>query len=104
MNTWGVGTFCLTVDHKVPESVGEDKLRAFCDDARAAGATVQMWGNTGISTLNLLFDNRIGDSDRIRFLPREGSIMEELDRSDKFRAQSHRMRSTLTITRRNSPC
>ena len=84
MNVWGVGTFCVTVDHKVPESVGEDKLRAFCDDARAAGATVQMWGNTGISTLDLLFDNRIGDSDRIRFLPREGSIMEALDKNTSF--------------------
>ena len=84
MNTWGVGTFCVTVDHKVLESAGEDKLRAFCDEARAAGATVQMWGNTAISTLNLLFDNRIGDSDRIRFLPREGSVMEELDRSESF--------------------
>jgi hypothetical protein len=84
MNTWGVGNFCLTVDHKVPESVGEDKLRAFCDDARAAGATVQMWGSTGISTLNLLFDNRVGDSARIRFLPREASIMEALDKSTSF--------------------
>ena len=84
MNTWGVGTFCLTVDHRISESVGEDRLRAFCDDARAGGAMVQMWANTGISTLNLLFDNRIGDSERIRFLPREGSIMEELDRSTSF--------------------
>ena len=84
MNVWGVGTFCVTVDHKVPEAVGEDKLRAFCDDARAAGATVQMWGNTGISTLDLLFDNRIGNSDRIRFLPREGSIMEALDKNTSF--------------------
>ncbi len=84
MNTWGVGTFCVTVDHKVPSHVHEDGLRAFCDEARAAGATVQMWGNTAISTLNLLFDNRIGNSDRIRFLPREGSIMEALDGSESF--------------------
>ena len=54
MNIWGIGTFCVTVDYQVPESVGENKLRAFCDDARAGGATVQMWGNTAISTLNLL--------------------------------------------------
>ena len=84
MNTWGVSNFCVTVDYKVADSVGEDRLRAFCDDARAAGATVQMWGNTAISTLNLLFDNRIGDSDRIRFLPREGSIMEALDCNTSF--------------------
>ena len=34
--------------------------------------------------MNLLFDNRDGDSDRIRFLPREGSIMEALDRNTSF--------------------
>jgi hypothetical protein len=84
MNTWGVANFCLTVDHKVPESVGEENLRAFCEDAHSGGATVQMWGNTGISTLNLLFDNRVGNSDRIRFLPREGSIMEVLDKKTSF--------------------
>ena len=83
-NIWGIGTFCVTVDHQVPESVGEDKLRAFCEDARAGGATVQMWGNTAISTLNLLFDNRVADTGRIGFLPRENSIMEELDRKDSF--------------------
>ena len=84
MNTWGVSNFCATVDHKVARSVGEDKLRAFCDDARAGGTTVQMWGNTAISTLNLLFDNRSGDGDRIQFLPREDSIMEALDRNKSF--------------------
>jgi hypothetical protein len=84
MNTWGVSNFCVTVDHKVADSVSEDRLCAFCDDARTAGATVQMWGNTAISTLNLLFDNRAGSSDRIRFLPREGSIMEALDRNTSF--------------------
>ncbi|HEY5707176.1 MAG TPA: hypothetical protein VIS96_16570 [Terrimicrobiaceae bacterium] len=84
MNTWGVSNFCVTVDHKVAESVGEDRLRAFCKEARAGGATVQMWANTAISTLNLLLDKRVGDSDRIRFLPREGSIMEALDRNTSF--------------------
>ena len=84
MNIWGLGTFCVTVDYQVPESVGENKLRAFCDDARAGGAAVQMWGNTAISTLNVLFDNRVAETGRIRFLPREGSIMEALDRSESF--------------------
>ncbi|HEY5742960.1 MAG TPA: hypothetical protein VIS99_10505, partial [Terrimicrobiaceae bacterium] len=84
MNTWGVATFCVTVDYKVAESVGEEKLRAFCDDARAGGALVQMWGNTAISTLDLLLDNRVGDSDRIRFLTREGSILDKLDRNESF--------------------
>jgi hypothetical protein len=84
MNTWGVSNFCVTVDHKVSESVGEDKLRAFCRDAIAGGAVVQMWGNTAISTLALIFDSRNGETDRIEFLPREGSIMEALDRKTSF--------------------
>ena len=84
MNTWGVSNFCVTVDHKVSEAVGEGKLRDFCRDAKAGGATVQMWGNTAISTLTLMFDSRNGDSDRIRFLPREDSIMEALDRNTSF--------------------
>ena len=84
MNTWGVSNFCVTVDHKVPASVGEGKLRAFCEDANAGGATVQMWGNTAISTLALIFDSRNGDSDRIEFLPREGSMMEALDPKTSF--------------------
>ncbi len=84
MNTWGVSNFCATVDYKVADSVGEEKLRAFCDNARAAGATVQMWANTAISTLDLLFGNRMDHSARIQFLPREGSIMEALDRKTSF--------------------
>lgn len=84
MNTWGVSNFCVTVDHKVSDSVGEEKLRAFCREAMAGGAVVQMWGNTAISTLALMFDSRTGDSDRIAFLPREGSIMEALDRNASF--------------------
>lgn len=79
MNTWGISNFCVTVDYKVAESVGQDKLRAFCRDAKAGGATVQMWGNTAISTLTLMFDTRQGSSDRLRFLPREGSIMDAID-------------------------
>ena len=84
MNTWGVSNFCATVDYRVADSVGEERLCAFCADARAAGATVQMWANTAISTLNLLLDSRVGNSERIRFRPREGSIMEALDRNTSF--------------------
>ncbi len=84
MNTWGVSNFCATVDLKVADSVGENTLRAFCEEVRSGGATAQMWGNTAISTLNLLFENRVGDSDRIRFLPRQNSIMETLDRNTSF--------------------
>ncbi len=84
MNTWGVGNFCATVDYKVADSVREERLRAFCDDARAGGATVQMWANTAISTLNLLLEKNDGNNARIRFLPRKGSIMEALDRNRSF--------------------
>ncbi|HEU4678149.1 MAG TPA: hypothetical protein VFS35_01430, partial [Terrimicrobiaceae bacterium] len=84
MNTWGVSNFCVTVDHQVSDAVGEEKLRAFCREANSGGAAVQMWGNTAISTLALMFDSRNGDSDRIAFLPREGSIMEALDRNTSF--------------------
>jgi hypothetical protein len=84
MNTWGVSNFCVTVDYKVADCVGEQRLRTFCKEARAKGATVQMWGNTAISTLDLLFDNRVGNNKRVRFLPRKGSIMEALDRNTSF--------------------
>ena len=84
MNTWGVGNMCCTVDLKVAESVGEDKLRAFCRDAKEGGVTTQMWGNTAISTLTSIFQHREGSSDRIRFLPKAGSIMEILDPKTAF--------------------
>ena len=44
----GVSNFCVTVDHKVSEAVGEDKLRAFCGDATPAathGADVGEYGD-----------------------------------------------------------
>ena len=102
MITWGVSNFCVTVDCKVADSVDEERLCAFCADARAAGATVQMWGNTAISTLNLLFVNRVGNSDRIRFLPHEGSIMEALDRNTSFvrNASNRKTNGVLAIDER----
>jgi hypothetical protein len=84
MNTWGVSNMCCTLDYKVSESVGEDKLRAFCEDARSGGATVEMWGNTSISTLTPILNNRNGSSDRIRFLPKGNSIMDEIDEKTAF--------------------
>ncbi len=75
MNTWGVSNMCCTVDYKVADSVGEDQLAAFCRDARAAGAKVEMWGNTSISTLTEIFSRRNGRPARIRFLPEEDSIV-----------------------------
>jgi len=78
MNTWGVSNMCCTVDYQVAESVGADKLTAFCRQARAGGAKVEMWANSSISVLTEIFRNRNGTSDRIRFLPLEGSIAETL--------------------------
>ena len=74
MNTWGIGNMCSTVDYKVAESVGADRLREFCRKAQAGGARVCMWGNTSISALTPLFRWRNGRADRIRFLPTENSI------------------------------
>lgn len=78
MNVWGVGNMCCTVDLKVAEAVGVDRLRGFCNAAHEAGAEVEMWGNTSLSTLTPMFWNRNGSSDRIEFLPREGSAMDAL--------------------------
>ncbi|MBE3134785.1 MAG: hypothetical protein IMZ55_15050, partial [Acidobacteria bacterium] len=75
MNVWGVSNMCCTVDYRVAESVGKDRLRRLCDAARAGGARVEMWANTSVSTLTFIFAMRNGRADRIRFLPREGSIM-----------------------------
>jgi len=81
MNTWGVSNMCCTVDYKVAESVGEHRLAGFCRDARAAGARVEMWGNTSISTLTEIFSRRNGRPARIRFLPDEDSIVEVIRRA-----------------------
>jgi hypothetical protein len=78
MNTWGVGNMCCTVDYKVAESVGVDHVREFCRQAQAGGARVYMWGNTSISAMTQLLNWHNGKEDRIRFLPREGAIMEAL--------------------------
>jgi hypothetical protein len=78
MNVWGVSNMCCTVDHKIAETVGEDKLRAFCTEAKAAGAQVEMWGNTAVSTLTWIFDSQDGSGERIRFLPAEDSVMAAL--------------------------
>ena len=75
MNTWGVSNMCCTVDYKFAESVGEDRVRRLCEAAKAGGARVEMWGNTSVSTLTLIFGDRNGDSGRIQFLPEENSIM-----------------------------
>jgi hypothetical protein len=81
MNTYGVSNMCCTVDYKIAESVGEAKLKAFCDAAKAGGARVEMWGNTSVSTLTWILNMRHGQPKRIAFLPKEGSIMEAFDKA-----------------------
>ena len=84
MNVWGVGNMCCNVDFKVAESVGEDKLQAFCRDAHAAGAKVEMWGNTALSCLTSIFRYRNGDADRIRFLAQGDTILDAIDGNTGF--------------------
>jgi hypothetical protein len=79
MNTWGVGNMCCTVDFKIAESIGTDKFRAFCQDAREAGITVEMWGNPSLSALAIVFNRRNGPGGRIDFLPQENSVMATID-------------------------
>ena len=81
MNTFGVGNMVCTIDWKVADSVGEDNLRAFCNRAKADGVKVEMWGNTALSTFGLKQWDRFGAPNRINYLPKEGSIMEVIERS-----------------------
>ena len=82
MNVYGVSNMCCTVDYKVAETVGEDKLTAFCRAAQEYGITVEMWGNTALSTLTYIFAMRDHDPQRINFLPIEGSVIEVLRRAE----------------------
>lgn len=82
MNTWGVSNMCCNVDFKISESVGESKLKQFCDAAKQGGAKVEMWGNTAISTLTELFSHRDGRKKGVDFLPYEGSIMQVIDKAE----------------------
>ncbi len=54
MNVLGVSNMCCTLDLKVAESVGSERLKALCDTAAESGAEVEMWGNTALSALGLL--------------------------------------------------
>ena len=79
MNTWGVGNMCCTVDYKIPASVGEGTLTEFCSAAKAHGMQVEMWGNTALSTLTWIFNQRDQhgrEINTIEFLPKAGSVME----------------------------
>ena len=84
MNTFGTSNICCTVDYHVPENVGEDRLTALCQAARARGVTIEMWGNTSISVLSYLTQQkrRNGQAKRIDYLPAEGSIWEALEKAE----------------------
>lgn len=82
MNTWGVSNMCCNVDLKLSENVGEDKLKAFCNDATKRGIRVFMWGNTAVSTLSYKFAQRQGKAKGIKFLDdEENSIIKVIAKS-----------------------
>ncbi len=60
MNVYGLPNMCCNVDFHVADLVGEDRLAAFTEQARAQGASVEMWGNTAISLLVLLLEKANG--------------------------------------------
>ena len=78
MNVWGLGNMCCNVDFKLAERVDAEAFRDLCAAFREEGGQVEMWGNTALSTLTDMFSRRNGPSDRIEFLPEEGSVMEAL--------------------------
>jgi hypothetical protein len=82
LNVWNVGNMCCTVDYKISGAVEEEKLRRFCARAKAAGAEVQMWGNTALSTLDFILRPSAKDvRGRIHFLPEEDSVFEMIAQS-----------------------
>ena len=82
MNVYGVSNMCCNVDYKIAETVGEDKMRAFCAKARENGVVVEMWGNTAISSLTEMFSYREqGSKNRLHRIPVEGSIMEVVQKA-----------------------
>ncbi|NDJ78415.1 MAG: hypothetical protein GYB65_19370, partial [Chloroflexi bacterium] len=85
MNTWGVSNMCCTVDYIFHDKAGMKRL---ADAVHAGGARFEMWGNTSISTLTLIFDKPDGAPKRIDFLPRAGSIMDRLGDSPWVRNAS----------------
>lgn len=82
MNTWGLSNMCCNVDFKISETVGEDKLKKFCQAAKAGGVKVQMWGNTAVSTTTERFMHRDGRKKGIEFLPFKDSIQEVIAKAE----------------------
>lgn len=81
MNVWGVSNMCCTVDYRMPCPEDEAALKDLCEGAHAAGAKVEMWANTALSTLTEIFSRRNGTSERLTPLPAEGSVTEVLARA-----------------------
>lgn len=82
MNTWGLSNMCCNVDFKISETVGEEKLKKFCQTAKAGGVKVEMWGNTAVSTTTERFMHRDGRKKGIEFLPFKGSIQEVITKAE----------------------
>ncbi len=82
MNTWGLSNMCCNVDYKISETVGEDKLKKFCQAAKAGGVRIEMWGNTAISTITERFMHHDGRKKGIEFLPAKNTIMEVLEKAE----------------------
>jgi hypothetical protein len=82
MNTWGLSNMCCNVDFKISETVGEDKLKKFCQAAKAGGVKIEMWGNTALSTTTERFMHRDGRKKGIEFLPFKGSIQEVIAKAE----------------------
>jgi hypothetical protein len=80
MNVWNVSNMCCTIDYKMVDQTQEDQFRRFCARAEDGGASVQLWGNTSLSTLDVILRPQVqGESGRVDFLPVKDSIFEVLD-------------------------
>ncbi len=74
MNAYGVGNMCCTVDWRIARSVGGDAaIRSLCARCKVAGARVEMWGNTALSTFGLKAWENVTPNPRLSPLPREDS-------------------------------
>ena len=82
MNVYGVSNMCCSIDYKFLPEIGAE-IKKLGNDVNAAGARLEMWGNTAISTLTIIFDNPAPKGpNKPRIVPREDSIMEALDSAD----------------------
>ncbi len=74
MNAYGVGNMCCTVDWRFAQSVGGDAtIISLCARCKVAGARVEMWGNTALSTFGLKAWENDTPSPRLSPLPQENS-------------------------------